>query len=419
MTDELDVPRYRRWSLPEIADRALSLAVTEDDDHERRRTKRLLAGAMWAALLTPWPSFYQLIVADAPLAALSILASFVTAAGVLMVMWLRPSTFPAVFHVVVGVNLAVSFTVTLLFGGFLESGANLVWVVILVLGALAIFEDMRATAWLAVSMVAVAGSLVISEMITPIYELPNPEIPALFNFLIVLVFAYFVVWYYVRQRADLLRLTDGLLKNTLPDTIAERLKTSEEMIADEYESASILFADVSGFTPMSAEMSPTELVALLNGIFTDFDEMVERRDLEKIKTIGDAYMVAAGVPVPRADHAQAICDLALEMQRHVREKSFSGRNVMFRIGINSGPLVAGIIGTRKFSYDLWGDSVNTASRMESSGQPGLIQITRTTRDLVDDDFVCRPGGLIDVKGKGPMPVWFLEGRRGEDGVKPS
>lgn len=138
--------------------------------------------------------------------------------------------------------------------------------------------------------------------------------------------------------------------------------------------------------------------------------MVESRGLEKIKTIGDAYMVAAGVPQARADHAHAICDLALDMQQMVDGRRFGGREISFRIGINSGNVVAGIIGTRKFSYDLWGDAVNVASRMESLGRAGRIQITEATWDLVHEDFICESGGLVDVKGKGQMSVWFLEGR---------
>jgi guanylate cyclase len=157
-------------------------------------------------------------------------------------------------------------------------------------------------------------------------------------------------------------------------------------------------------------MTPTELVTLLDDVFRDFDALVEAKGLEKIKTIGDAYMVASGVPTPRDDHAQALCDLALEMRDHIRERTYGGRNIECRIGINSGPVVAGIIGNKKFSYDLWGDSVNTASRMESSGQPGRIQISEATMRHVSEDFVCEPGGIVDVKGKGPMSVWFVEGR---------
>lgn len=390
---------------------AISIGEIESDDDETRRTKRLVAGAMWISVLTPWSSIVPFLAAGAPLAALAVSVSLLTAVGVLVTMWLRPAWFTAAFHALVGTNILVSVSMTLMFGGFLESGTNFVWAVILVLGALAVFGDWRATLWLAISLVTFVAALVATNFVQPLYTHPDPELGAAVTMLIVLAFAYIVLYYYVRQRNELLQLSNGLLENILPNRIAERLKRSDEMIADEYESASILFADVAGFTPMSSNMSPNELVALLNEIFTDFDEMVDARGLEKIKTIGDAYMVAAGVPLPRPDHAVAICDLALEMQRHVEGRTFSGHNITFRIGINSGPVVAGIIGTRKFSYDLWGDSVNTASRMESFGRAGKIQITKHTRDLIADEFVCVPGGEVEVKGKGLMEVWFVEGRK--------
>ncbi|MGI9610249.1 MAG: adenylate/guanylate cyclase domain-containing protein, partial [Acidimicrobiia bacterium] len=154
-----------------------------------------------------------------------------------------------------------------------------------------------------------------------------------------------------------------------------------------------------------------DLVALLDDVFTSFDSLVEERALEKIKTIGDAYMVASGVPVRRSDHAHVLCDLALAFLEELTNRSFRGERVTLRIGIHSGEVVAGIIGTKRFSYDLWGDAVNTASRMESGGSPGTIQITEQTKQLVEDAFVCESRGPVDVKGKGPMEVWHLKGRR--------
>jgi guanylate cyclase len=158
---------------------------------------------------------------------------------------------------------------------------------------------------------------------------------------------------------------------------------------------------------MSAQMTAVELVELLNEVFTHFDELVEKYDLEKIKTIGDCYMVAAGVPRPRPDHAQVLTHLALEMQTYVAQRQFRGRQLAFRIGINSGPVVAGVIGRKKFIYDLWGDAVNTASRMESHGSGGLTQITQATYELIKDDFTCEPRGTVNVKGKGEMEVWHV------------
>ena len=197
----------------------------------------------------------------------------------------------------------------------------------------------------------------------------------------------------------------------MPDEIATRLKADTSMIADDFPEASVLFADVVGFTPMSAGMSPPELVGLLNSVFTKFDEFVEELGLEKIKTVGDEYMVAAGVPLPHPDHAAAIAELALRIRDHCANHDFEGHTIKLRIGINSGPVVAGIIGTHKFSYDMWGDTVNTASRMESEGIPGQIQITPATHQLLaGNGYTFESRGTIAVRGKGDMETYVLVGR---------
>ena len=201
--------------------------------------------------------------------------------------------------------------------------------------------------------------------------------------------------------------SENLLLNILPSEIAQVLKNENRTIADHIEQASVLFADVVNFTPMSASMTPTELVELLNEVYSCFDALVEKYDLEKIKTIGDCYMVAAGVPRRRADHAIVITRLALDIRDYVSKHEFRGHRLQFRIGINSGSVVAGVIGRRKFAYDLWGDTVNTASRMESHGSGGLIQITASTYNLIKHDFRCEPRGKVNVKGKGEVDVWYV------------
>jgi guanylate cyclase len=166
------------------------------------------------------------------------------------------------------------------------------------------------------------------------------------------------------------------------------------------------------FTPLTAKMAPIEMVNLLNLIFSSFDELVEKYQLEKIRTIGDSYMVAAGVPRPRADHAQALASLALDMHAYICSlPPVEGRAIQFRIGINSGPVVGGVIGRKKFVYDVWGDAVNIASRMESQGEAGKVQITQTTYELIKAEFACEWRGTIEVKGRGEMGTWFLLGAR--------
>jgi adenylate cyclase len=201
--------------------------------------------------------------------------------------------------------------------------------------------------------------------------------------------------------------SEKLLLNILPMEIAAILKNENRVIVDRYEGASVMFADIVNFTPMSVNMSPEDMMTLLNDIFSYFDRMVDKYGLEKIKTIGDCYMVASGVPRYRTDHAQAIVTMALEIQEYMRITPFHGRKISFRIGINSGTIVAGVIGQKKFAYDLWGDAVNTASRMESHGAEGMIQITRATYDLIQDEFDCKPKGIVNVKGKGEMEVWYV------------
>ncbi|MET0408447.1 MAG: adenylate/guanylate cyclase domain-containing protein [Hyphomicrobium sp.] len=204
--------------------------------------------------------------------------------------------------------------------------------------------------------------------------------------------------------------SEGLLANILPAAIANRLKYSTETIADRYDEASVLFADMAGFTAMASRTSPLQLVRLLNNVFTDFDHLVDKHGLEKIKTTGDGYMVVSGVPTQRADHAKALANFAIEM---IEIAARYGNSVPIRIGMASGPLVAGVVGRRKFFYDVWGDTVNVASRMESSGLPGRIQVSVEAFERLRDEFDFEPGAASEIKGKGLMTTWLLLGRRSE------
>lgn len=206
--------------------------------------------------------------------------------------------------------------------------------------------------------------------------------------------------------------SEKLLLNILPGSIAERLKEEASVIAESFDEASILFADIVDFTSISTELSPEHLVNLLNDVFSEFDMLAEKHGLEKIKTIGDAYMVVGGLPARRKDHAEAIARLALDMQRALDELSKTkGKKLMVRIGINSGPVVAGVIGTRKFLYDLWGDTVNVASRMEASGIAGSIQVTESSYQLLRETFDFQDRGSQFIKGKGLMHTYILIGER--------
>ncbi|MEM8650385.1 MAG: adenylate/guanylate cyclase domain-containing protein, partial [Pseudomonadota bacterium] len=206
--------------------------------------------------------------------------------------------------------------------------------------------------------------------------------------------------------------SEMLLQNILPDPIALRLKSDPEaIIADRHPDVAVLFADIVDFTPKAARLSPEELVQMLNRIFSEFDALVETHGLEKIKTVGDAYMVVAGIPDPVDDSTQAIAELALAIQDKTRELSEElGERIEVRIGIHTGEAVAGVIGTKKFAYDVWGDTVNTAARMEAFGTPNKIQVTEAVKDALYDRYRFAERGIVDIKGKGPMMLHFLEER---------
>jgi class 3 adenylate cyclase len=203
--------------------------------------------------------------------------------------------------------------------------------------------------------------------------------------------------------------SERLLTNILPVPVAERLKANENPIADNCAAVSVVFADIVGFTTMSTTMEPAALLELLNTVFTRFDELAVTYGLEKIKTIGDAYMAAAGVPEGVADHALAAVDMATAMLRSVSDLvAHDGTPLRLRVGVATGPAIAGVIGTRKFSYDLWGDTVNTASRMESHGVPGCVHVDAATKELVGHAYSFRSRGLVTVRGKGEMETFLVE-----------
>ena len=314
-------------------------------------------------------------------------------------------------------------------GGFLAAGGVGIWGILAPLAAL-VFSDVRdAARWYVAFVVVFLASGLLGEALGPI----PPEIPVWFtttmlalNITVAGAILFTLLAMFVKQRRDALAAlraeqakAEDLLLNILPSSIAERLKAQAQPIADQIGSASILFADVVDFTPLSERLSADEVVGILDHLFSHFDTLAERYRSEKIKTIGDCYMVAAGVPSPRPDHAQALADMALDMLEAMRTSDEVGHlGLELRIGISSGPVVAGVIGRKRFLYDLWGDAVNTASRMESHGTPGRIQVTRATADVLEPDFVLEKRGTIPVKGKGDVEVWYVTGRRPRPGPAP-
>jgi adenylate cyclase len=301
-------------------------------------------------------------------------------------------------------------------GGVLPAGGVGLWAILAPLGALVFRGVASGVRWYVAFLVifiacGVVGSVVstspVPEWFSALMLVLNVALGGSIVFTLLALFA--------RQRQEALAAlrveqdkAETLLLNILPRSIAEKLKTDTKTIADSFSSASILFADVVDFTPLSQRLPAADVVGMLDRLFSHFDSLADRYALEKIKTIGDCYMVAAGVPTPRADHAHAIARMALDMRDAMRDAAAVGDlGLELRIGINSGPVVAGVIGRKRFLYDLWGDAVNTASRMESHGAPGQIQITRATHELLKNDFVCEPRGTLEIKGKGAMETWYL------------
>jgi adenylate cyclase len=306
--------------------------------------------------------------------------------------------------------LLLPFLLMIALGGFIHGSAVILWAFISPLGALLFGSPRHAWRW----FLAFVGLILLSVFFQPYVRTGNNLPPAMviilfaLNVLGVSVIAFQMISYFIGQKNLYQQKSETLLLNILPREIAAILKDESRTIAEHYDQASVLFADMVGFTPLSAELPPVEIVELLNEAFSFFDSLLDKYGTEKIRTIGDSYMVAAGVPKGRPDHAAALVYMALEMRDFITEHTFhNGRRVSFRIGINTGSMIAGVIGRRKFVYDVWGDAVNIASRMESHGMGGGIQITCNTYELIKDDFVCEPRGTVHIKGKGEMEVWLV------------
>lgn len=299
-------------------------------------------------------------------------------------------------------------------GGIARSGAVVVWSFWTPLYALLTGGSRDWQRWLAVFLaLVVAAGIYEGEVAAAAPPIP-PIVSAIFfamNIGGVAVVTMLLMRYVVRERDEAQQRSEHLLLNILPQPIAQRLKRDPGAIADAYADATVLFADLVDFSKLSAEMSAQDVVAILNDVFSEFDRLAEQHALEKIKTIGDAYMVVGGLPVPRRDHAGAVAEMALQMLEALDAYAVkTGTRFALRIGIHSGPVVAGVIGRKKFSYDLWGDTVNTASRMESHGIPGRIQVTAETYTRLRDRYLFEDRGRIVVKGKGEMMTYFLVGR---------
>ncbi len=407
-----------------IRDRALlrlaRIGADPNDDEDTRASKALLV--LISVLILPiallWSALYLAFgspVGWVPLAYFAVLLASIA-------VFSRTRDFTLFLRVgQVSILLAPTLSMAPL-GGFLDAGGVGLWGILAPLGAL-VFSDVRTAArWYVAYVIVFLGAGLAGELLGGV----QPQVPQWFTSTMLalnvavggtIVFTLLAV--FAQQRRNALAAlreeqarAESLLLNILPRSIAERLKADARTIADHINSASILFADVVDFTPLAERLPPAEIVGMLDNLFSHFDLLAERHGLEKIKTIGDCYMAAAGVPSPRTDHAQALALMALDMQAAMQSaEEVAHLGLELRIGINSGPVIAGVIGRKRFLYDLWGDAVNTASRMESHGTPGRIQITPATKELLDDSFVCEKRGTVSLKGKAGMETFYLVGRK--------
>jgi guanylate cyclase len=389
----------------------------DDEDMRLRKVLLVLVVLIILPISLVWGTVYLFL--GSPVGYVPFVYFFVSVGA--LVLFARTHNFEAFLWIELA-NILISPTVSAIpLGGFMGSSAVGIWGIFAPLGAL-IFADVRWGArWLVAFLVCFIGAALIGEVRGPMSTVPDwfATLMLANNVAVVATIVFVLLAVFVAQRSqllDALRIEQGkaetLLLNVLPRSIADRLKSEPQTIADQYDQATILFADVVDFTPFAQRLSPAQVVGTLDGLFSRFDALAERYGLEKIKTIGDCYMVAAGVPNARPDHAIAVAGMALDMLAVMRGNDDIGKlGLELRVGINSGPVVAGVIGRKRFLYDLWGDAVNIASRMESQGTPGHIQVTQATHDLLENEFFFEHRGPVEVKGKGDMDTWYLVGRR--------
>jgi guanylate cyclase len=419
-----DAPSRPRWRaaqrrLAELLSRLADLGARPGDsrDERLRAGTLILASLLIAVLSVIWVSTY-LAFGHIRSAAIPALYQLVTVVGLLVLT--RTRRFDVFRTTQLSVMLVLPALLQASLGGFVASSGMILWAIFVPLAALALLGIRRSLPWLLAFFV----ELVVLTLLDPTLSRSPADLPRgfaisffLLNIMGVTLSAYLMLGYFVEQRARAHRAllaererSERLLLNVLPEPIAERLKRETGVIAEHHEAVSVLFADLVGFTKRATVMTPEDLVALLDQIFSAFDRIVDTEGLEKIKTIGDAYMVAGGLPEPRPDHVVAVARTALAMREEIaaiaRRPGQGWLDV--RIGIDTGPVVAGVIGRRKFIYDLWGDTVNTASRMESHGVGGEIQVTERVAAVLGQGFALRPRGAIEVKGKGIMSTFLLD-----------
>jgi len=338
--------------------------------------------------------------------------------GIIVLNYQTKTRFSALLLILV--PIIQLFTLPFLFVGR-ETGIHYYLLVVISITFLVVLKKDRLPMILSAIILGGGGFLIAeySSWDSPFIVCPPPQLARMFHFMsttgtvtmiTVVILTFYIMLNNAQESLEIERQrAESLLLNILPSSIAQRLKDQNTIIADEFEKVTILFADIVGFTSFSEKLSPKRVVDVLNKVFSLFDNLVEKYHLEKIKTIGDAYMVAGGLPSPMEDSVETIADLSLEMQQALAQFNIENNQTFtIRIGIHTGAVVAGVIGIKKFIYDVWGDTVNTASRMESHGLPGQIQVSEQTYKRLKHKYTFKERGIIDVRGKGGMKTYLLQ-----------
>jgi guanylate cyclase len=395
-------------ALREVVARLISIADDPDDDDDTRLRKRMGIVGGFATIVAPLG--VPAATATPIVGWIIAVALSVYSAGNLVVL-ARTKQFERYVIALIAVGPAFVLLTTVLAGGVLTNSGGLVWAFLTPAYALLALGPRRATPWFVVFLVALVTAVAMDPLVRGLVAPPPYAIQLVFyvqNIGVPLTIVFLLLRYTdIRRRAAEAR-SDELLTNAIPPSIATRLRHGEERIAESYPETTVLFTDIVGFTPWAQRTDPARVVALLDDLFSRFDGLALEHGVEKIKTVGDAYMAAVGAPEPRPDHAVVALGFAVAQMRAVAEwRDANGIDLHVRTGLASGPVVGGVIGRRRILFDLWGDTVNTAARMESSGLPDRIHLAASTRSRLAEDL-----GLemrrVDVKGLGPMTTYLVE-----------
>ena len=395
-----------RPQLGRIWDWLLHFGAYPEETLEQRAKRRLFLLVGWIASVLTIPSLLEALGSGFHWVAGIRAFTVVLFIPLLMALQWKPRRFSLWAQLLLGMLLLTSIPLAALLGGPVASAIDPIFGVAIVVLILILFGVRTAVWWFLAFVATVALALAVPNLVDSLYVVETPEAEIALNIVLLGFVMLLAMIYFVRQRDRFQQESDDLLHNILPDEIAARLKADDTLIADEYESASVLFADMVGFTPMSAAMTPPQLIRLLNDVFATFDGFVEDLGLEKIKTVGDSFMASAGLLEPVENPVLNCVKCGLEMIASARHTPAHWR---VRVGIHVGPVVAGVVGRRQYSFDLWGDTVNTAARIESHGRSGAVNLSEPAWRQIKDHARAESLGPVTVKGKGELEIFRFQG----------